>query len=355
MDLARQPAGATVAAGAAMTAGADPWLSVLLPVYNVGAALDDCLRSLLEQHLPGIEVVLVDDASTGDDAARLAQWQRCHPQVVRLIAHETNRGVSAARNTLLDAARGAWVWFVDPDDLVEPGALAALKATLDRDAPDMVLCDFRTFTQVHGANGSIETRRPHVSTFQGPADEPGTDVDALIEGLFRCGQLHPWTKVVRRAAWPASLRFPEGRVFEDLHVFPRLALAMRSFVHVPEVWIAYRQREGSLLASLDERKLEDWSLALAGYADAMHAALPAPRPNTAFEVAHFCARTLLRVVRRQRDLPQASDTPRRLRDYADRWRASSPLDADALASAYLARGRLGRWAQWRWNWRRIGG
>lgn len=331
-----------------------PWLSILLPVYDVGAALDDCLASLMAQHLPGVELVLVDDASPGDDAARLATWHRRHPQVLRLLAHERNRGVSAARNTLLDAARGTWIWFVDPDDLVEPGALAALKATLDRDATDLVLCDFRTFTQAPGGDGAIETRRTHVTTFEGEAHTPGSDVDALVAGLFRCGQLHPWTKIVRRAAWPASLRFPEGRVFEDLHVYPRLALAMRSFVHVPAVWIAYRQREGSLLATLDERKLEDWSLALAGYAEAMRAALPSPRPDTAFEVAHFCARTLLRVVRRQRDLPRDADTPRRLRDYARRWRDSSPLDADALARAYLVRGRLGRWAQWRWNWRRLG-
>jgi glycosyltransferase involved in cell wall biosynthesis len=325
-----------------MTAGT-PWLSVLLPVHGVGACLDECVASLLDAGVDGIELVLVDDASPGDDAERLAAWLARRPDAIRVVAHPHNRGVAAARNTLLDHARGDYLWFVDPDDLVEPGALASLRATTARHAPDLVLCDFRTFRD--GA-----TRRAHVGTFDGPHGTLSRDRDALVAGLFRTGQLHPWSKIVRRAAWPAALRFPEGRVFEDLAVYPRLALAVDRFVHVPEVWIAYRQRAGSILATLSERKLDDWTLALVGYPGDVCAAGVELADETRFEVAHFAARTLLRALRRSREL----GLPRvRLREFAERWRASSPLDERALGRAYLRRGMIGRWAQFRWTLGRL--
>jgi len=331
-----------------MSAAPDtPWLSILLPVHDVGAYLDECVRSLAAQDLAGVELVFVDDASPGDDAARLAAWQEKLPGIVRVVRHEGNRGVAAARNTLLAQARGTYVWFVDPDDLVEPGALAGLRHVIATHAPDLVLCDFRTFRD--GA-----TVRPHVETFAGPHGTLSRDRDALVAGLLRTGQLHPWSKIVRRAAWPAGLRFPEGRVFEDLAVYPRLALAVDSFVHVPETWVAYRQREGSILATLSERKLDDWTLALVGYpVDVREAGLQLSE-DTAFELAHFSARTLLRAVRRWRALCTHAYAGERLQAFGDRWRASSPLDARSLARAYLRRRMFGRWAQFVWTMRGIG-
>ena len=213
-----------------------PWLSILLPVFNVGAALDTCLRSILDQAVAGIELVIVDDASTGDDAARIEAWRARRPDVLRVARHARNQGVAAARNTLLDEARGDWLWFVDPDDVMAPGALASLRAIVESGAPDLVLCDFRTFDDPPDAPGADVTpasvRRPHVRTFEGASGVLSSDRAALVAGLFRTGQLHPWSKVVRRATWPATLRFPAGRVFEDLAVFPRIALAARTHWHV---------------------------------------------------------------------------------------------------------------------------
>jgi len=324
-----------------------PWLSVLLPVHDVGALLDECVASLLDQGVDGVELVFVDDASRSDDAARLAAWAQRRPDAIRIVTHARNRGVAAARNTLLAHARGEYVWFVDPDDLVEPGSLGALRALVAGNHPDLVLCDFRTFRD--GA-----TVRPHVGTFEGPHGTFSEDRDALLAGLFRTGQLHPWTKIVRRAAWPQHLRFPEGRVFEDLALYPRLALALRSFVHVPQVWIAYRQREGSLLAALSEKKLDDWTHALVGFPVELRDAGIALAEDTRFEIAHFSARTLLRAVRRWRELCTHAYAGERLQAFGARWRASSPLTADELARAYLKRRRFGRWIQFVWTMRVIG-
>jgi glycosyltransferase involved in cell wall biosynthesis len=334
---------------------AAPWLSILLPVFNVGAALDDCLHSILDQHVDGIELVLVDDASSSSDAHRLDAWQSRRPDVIRVVTHARNLGVSAARNTLLSEARGTYLWFVDPDDVVEPASLASLRGLVESLRPDMVVCDFRTFADVAGSAGSppaASVLRPHVQTFKGRSNELSNSGEELIAGLFRTGQLHPWTKIVRRSAWPTSLRFPVGRVFEDLAVFPRVALAAPLHFHVPEVWISYRQREGSVLATLDQKKIDDWTLALTGFAQDLRASPMRQDADMYFEVAHFCARTLLRAMRRDRRLPLPAGRAQRMRTYAERWRESSPMDARTLARAYFARGMVGRWAQWQWKmWR----
>ena len=333
-----------------------PWLSILLPVFNVGAALDDCLRSILEQDIAGVELVLVDDATSSSDRQRLDTWRSRHPDAIRVVTHARNLGVASARNTLLAEARGGYLWFVDPDDVMEPGSLAALRKIVETHRPDLVVCDFRTFADVPGSPGSLPTAsvlRSHVRTFDGPSGQLSNSGEALVAGLFRTGQFHPWTKIVRRSAWPASLQFPVGRVFEDLAVFPRVALAAPLHYHVPEVWISYRQREGSVLATLDPKKLDDWTLALVGFARDLRASPLHQEADMLFEVAHFCARTLLRAMRRDRRLPARGDERRRMSTYVERWRESSPLDANALARAYVARGMLGRWAQWRWTmWRR---
>lgn len=317
---------------------AAPWLSILLPVYKVEPYLLACAASILDQADAGVELVFVDDASP-DGSAALIEALAARDARVHLIRHARNQGVSAARNTLLDAARGDYLWFVDPDDLMEPGAIAAVRQLIAQQAPDLLMCDFRAFDD--GSDKPAKARYQHIPSFLGPS--AGEDVDALLSGLFRAGQLHPWSKIVRRAIWPAGLRFPVGRVFEDLAVYPRLALQVRSFVHVPEVWVAYRQRAGSALANLSAARLDEWMSALEGYA----AELPALAAATRFEIAHFCARTFVRASKRRSKLGQEG-LGDALRRFARQWRAASPLTPEQMLHAYLRRGRLLRWLQLRW-------
>lgn len=319
-----------------------PWLSILLPVYRVEAYLQACADSILQQADAGVELVFVNDASPDASGALLAQLQQAHPNRVRVLTQSHNQGVSAARNRLLNEARGDYLWFIDPDDLLEPGVIPKLKALIEAEAPDLIMCDFRAFEDESG-----RVRKPrlaHVSTFTGIGGSSGrlcNDRDALIQGLFKAGQLHPWSKIIRRAIWPAELRFPLGRIFEDLAVLPRLALQVSSYHHVAEVWVGYRQRPGSALANLSAARIDDWMQALLGYGAAMKASATAFHAQTEFEVAHFSARTLLRACKRRRalgDTDAKADAASDLRRFVQEWRLSSPLTARQLLQAYLRRG-----------------
>lgn len=318
-----------------------PWLSLLFPMYRVEPWLPACLASLLPQLDDGVELVFVDDASP-DRSATIVEG--LNDPRVRLVRQPANAGVSAARNRLLDEARGDYLWFIDPDDLVEPGVVRRLKALLTEHQPDLLTCDFRVFDDGGPSTESIKPRHRHIASFDGPGGELMNDVDLRLRGFFVHGQFHPWSKVVRRACWPAGLRFPAGRVFEDMAVYPRLALHTPRHLHVPEVWVAYRQRGGSLLATLDARRLDDWTWSLDGYA----AELPPLKDDTRFEIAHFCARTLLRAKRRRLQL--GGEALAGLKMDAERFDRSSPLSRRELLAAYFKRGRWLRGLQW---WRSL--
>lgn len=312
-----------------------PWLSLLFPMYRVEPWLKACIESLKPQLDDGVELVFVDDASPDGSAALV---QALLPQA-RLIQQAENRGVSAARNRLLDEARGDYLWFIDPDDLVEPGVIPRLKALLAEHRPDLVSCDFRVFDD-GASTASLKPRHRHIASFDGPGNTLMNDVNQRLRGFFVHGQFHPWSKVVRRACWPAALRFPEGRVFEDMAVYPRLLLHTPRHLHVADVWIAYRQRGGSLLGSLDAKRLDDWTWALDGLA----ADLPPLHEDARFEIAHFCARTLLRA--RRRRLQLGGEALAGLTTDVARFARSSPLTRHELLAAYFKRGRWLRGLQW---------
>lgn len=96
-------------------------LSFCLPVYNVESYLEQCIDSILGQNLESFEIVCIDDCSTDGSYKKLLNLREIHPEI-RISRNEHNRGVSYSRNSALRQAVGKYVWFVDPDDLLAPGA-----------------------------------------------------------------------------------------------------------------------------------------------------------------------------------------------------------------------------------------
>ncbi len=333
-----------------------PWLSVLIPVYNVEPYLTACVKSVVEQSVDdaaGVEVLLLDDRSTDGSAQLMQDLAERWPGRLLLLQHDANAGLSAARNTLIDHARGDYLWFLDSDDKLLPGAIDGLRRIVQRHAVDVVLCDFRVWRKKERLKHVLRGER-HRATFDGASGGPQPGGDALAAGLLMTGQLHAWSKISRRALWAGGLRFPVGRYFEDMATMPLLARRAQTFYYAPRAWVAYRQREGSILASTDVRKASHQSAALADFA-ADCGAQPASAPLR-FALAHQSARNLTGALRSLQRM--AGDAPLAVRQAAaDRFRADfdrqSPLTLAALRRQYLRRGwwlralRLGRWYAWR--------
>lgn len=110
-----------------------PCISFILPIYNMERLLPRALRSLRAQTLTDFEAILINDGSKDGSAALCAQ-AAAEDARFRFI-NQPNGGVAAARNAGLDAARGEYIFFLDPDDWVEPDAAEVLySAARDADA-----------------------------------------------------------------------------------------------------------------------------------------------------------------------------------------------------------------------------
>jgi glycosyltransferase involved in cell wall biosynthesis len=321
---------------------AAPWLSILIPVYNVAPYLRDCIASIASQ-LPaeGVEVLLLDDVST-DGSLQICE-EICAEQgaAFRLIRQGANGGLSAARNTMLDQARGDYIWFVDSDDEIMPGAIARLGDIVHRHAPDLLLCDYHKLGK-------------DMRSFAGPEHRLSTDREALVRGIFASRRMHSWSKIARRQVWGADLRFPVGRCFEDMATTPSLALRAQSFYYAPESWIRYRVRSDSITGIMsrtrgrfDDRKNDDVAVALTGFVDAAHAALPSMSDETRYCIGQFWAKEFTKICWRLLSARFGRDPWRDIRAKARRYRAlmdaHAPMPFAELNRAHLRRGKPGRW------------
>lgn len=211
-----------------------PVITVIVPVYNVEKYLDKCLQSLSCQTFPDHEIICVNDGSTDDSRTILTEWESKLPYM-RVIDRE-NGGLSAARNTGLEAATGKYVVFVDSDDWVEPTMLSRLANEVE--GTDMVC---------------FACRRTDNDTYDilQPEDNNGWDYfnqHALESRIvpFVC----VWQRCYRREFLMANhLRFYEGILHEDNEFTPRACLRAKAVKVIPDVLYNYRVRPGSIMTT----------------------------------------------------------------------------------------------------------
>lgn len=104
-----------------------PFLSIIVPVYNVEKYLSECLDSLVEQDISheDYEIICVNDGSTDGCAKILRQYTQRYANI--RVIEQSNAGVCVARNSGIDVAQGDYIWFVDSDDLIKRNILGFIK------------------------------------------------------------------------------------------------------------------------------------------------------------------------------------------------------------------------------------
>ncbi len=284
--------------------GKGNWLSVLIPAYNAAPHIEACIGSMLSQTQPGIEILVLDDASTDRTPEILGTLAAsASAGAMTFWRNDSNCGVSATRNRLLDRCSGEYLWFVDADDLVSAGAVQALKRIVDAHAPDIVTCDFADYHRYGSRSGGAV----HTSSFSGPARQLLSDRDTFLKGVLQSSHMYCWSRVTRRNLWSGGLRFPEGRFCEDLAVTPLLTARARTLYHEPAAWIEYREAEGSITANWTGKKLQDMVEGLSEITGALHAITPRLGADVLEALDVFCLRQALYCLKGMVRAPEAPD------------------------------------------------
>ena len=106
-----------------------PFISVIVPIYNVERYVKICINSILAQTFQDFEIVIVDDA-TPDNSYNICRELYGNNEKIHLFRHEKNQGPGIARNLGMGNSRGEYIFFIDSDDAIIPNALEKLhKAT----------------------------------------------------------------------------------------------------------------------------------------------------------------------------------------------------------------------------------
>lgn len=214
-------------------------VSVIVPIYNTRPFLEECVRSILNQQFSEpFEVLLVDDGAT-DGCDVLCDELAAQDRRIRVF-HQENQGLSGARNTGIDAARGRYYAFVDADDVVSPGYLQALYDACETHDAYMAIC------AVEDVNEDGTSQDPPEYTL--PA-ETGVFVGKDLLNRFYApnGTYYTvaWNKLYRAEVWKL-LHYPEGRLHEDDFVAHRLFWRCDKVVCLDAPLYNYRLRKGSI-------------------------------------------------------------------------------------------------------------
>ena len=225
----------------------DDLVSVIVPVYKVEAYLARCVESILAQSYRLLQVILVDDGSPDRCGEMCDGFAEKDARVT--VLHTENGGLSAARNAGLAAAAGDYVAFVDSDDFVRPDYIAALLTAAKENDAKIAACGSRIYynslLQFDAAMGPPRVYTP---------EEALRDIFTMENNVH----VVAWNKLYRRSLFAdAGIRYPAGKLHEDVATTYRLCAAADRIAFTPMPCYYYVQRKGSIMGgSFSEKRLD---------------------------------------------------------------------------------------------------
>lgn len=212
-----------------------PLVSIVIPIYKVEKYLHECINSVQSQTYENLEIILVDDGSP-DGCPKICDEYAASDNRIKAI-HKENGGLSDARNAGIDIASGKYIMFVDSDDVVDCTIVERLMAALLRDNSDIACCQFRYIDE-----DSHPGVTPHSLT-----DNKLIQRNDCMRALLTDANVgvYAWAKIYRRELFD-KIRFPVGRLHEDVFTTYKLVDRATSISVVPDVLYFYRIRNNSI-------------------------------------------------------------------------------------------------------------
>lgn len=237
-------------------------LSIIVPIYNVEKYLHKCVDSLLAQDLPlsEYEIILVDDESP-DACPHICDEYATTCKNIRVV-HRKNGGLSAARNSGIEIAKGEYLMFVDSDDYIEPNVLKGLLEQVERDKLDVLRY------RLQYVNPQYEVFNPYKSDpFKGnDYSKIPTDGVSFLNSRMSTA-CYAWAFILRRdlivnhkfetlnhKSEIDDCLFTEGIYFEDTDWTPRMLCKANRVASTQTIVYNYLQREGSITNAVNRSK-----------------------------------------------------------------------------------------------------
>lgn len=219
-----------------------PTVSIIVPVHNAEAYLQECVDSVIAQSSTDWELILVDDGSTDSSSRMCDDFAAIDPRIK--VVHKENGGPSSARNMGLDMANGRYYVFIDADDAINPRFLGLMTSMIADAGADIGISRYR-----------------HVSSFKFvPIDKPLVyksvePIKAIESTLYQNGYDNSVSAKIFSAKLFAGIRFSNCR-FEDLDIFYRIYERASRIAVTKETLYFYRKHRDSFMTAWSDDRCD---------------------------------------------------------------------------------------------------
>ena len=219
-------------------------ISIIVPVYNVEKYLDRCIDSIINQTYKNIEIILVDDGSTDQSSIICDKYSKLDKRIKTI--HKKNGGLSSARNTGLDIAKGNLLGFVDGDDYIDSNMIEELYKNIIKTKADIVICNFVRFDEEKETFNKYSKKKFIVEE---------KDKYNYLFNEYRIPTVVQWNKLFKKEVFK-DIEYKKGKINEDeftvcseLNNAKRISYYLEPFYH-------YYQRNNSIMGSYNINRFE---------------------------------------------------------------------------------------------------
>lgn len=211
-------------------------ISIIVPVYNTAKYLNKCIKSLLNQTLEDIEIILINDGSTDESDTIIKKYK---DKRIKYI-HKKNKGIGKTRNLGIESANGEFLSFIDSDDYVEPDFCEKMYDKAIKDDCDIVICDFYK---------DIDNALEHIKI------ESFKDNSLKINpNILNKVNLGPCNKIYKKNLFEnKNNRFVENLKYEDAPFVCKMLISAKKIGKVDEYLAHYVIHDKSETTTRDER------------------------------------------------------------------------------------------------------
>lgn len=214
----------------------NPLISIIVPVYNVSSYLEECIESILAQTYRKLEIILINDGSTDNSGEICEKYAKEDKRII--IIRQSNKGLSAARNTGLDVAKGDYISFVDSDDYIHERYIELLWKCAKEQKSDYVIGSYEKVT---------EKGKRAVAYREDIAVQRYGRRETMLAMLYRRKlSMYAHGKLYKRELYD-QIRFPEGKLYEDIPTTWKIVQRISNTVYIDFPLYYYRQRPGSIV------------------------------------------------------------------------------------------------------------
>ena len=223
----------------------DELISIIIPVYKVEKYLEKCINSIIGQTYTNLQIILVDDGSP-DNSGKICDKYAKEDSRIEVI-HKSNGGLSEARNSGIERAKGKYIGFVDSDDYIKEDMYEVLYNLITKFQADVSICNLY---DVIDDEKNIRNINEGIKEYN--------RIDILKEVLMDKNiQSYAWNKLYKKELFD-NIKYPIGRKYEDIGTTFYVLEQCKKVVVTGSAEYFYLKREDSLVNDVTESTILDY-------------------------------------------------------------------------------------------------